>query len=106
VARSIFESPDTFGSMQTKIQGMISTLIAVSGITDGYTREGRLDAASRSDLLQLAKACQGTLGRLEGLRAEFERWGTQSIRQEELSEMTDVLNEQIQGLEGINEKIR
>ena len=105
VFKSLAESPEAFGSMQIKIQGMISTLIAVSSLTDDYVREGRLDATSRSVLAELADASQGTLAQLEGLRTEFERWGTQSIREQEISEMTDTLNKQIQGLEATNGKI-
>lgn len=55
--------------------------------------------------LTFADASQGTLTQLEDLRTEFERWGTRSIIEQELSEMTDTLNKQIQGLDGINRKI-
>ena len=80
-------------------------MISVSSITDEYTSEGRFDAADHADLAQIAKACQGTLGRLESLKIDFEKWGMQEIRGEELSEMTDVLNKQIHDLKEINANI-
>lgn len=104
--RSISESPEAFGSMQAKLQGMISALIAVSGITDEYVHEQRLDSASQSCLVSLAETSQTTLAQLQGLLVDFERWGMQDIRGDEVTQMTERLERQIQGLSDINGKIR
>ena len=100
--RSIAESPEAFGSVQTRIQNIISTLIAVSTMTDEYNREGRLDADTQSNLFELVTNCQDTLGRLEDLRRDFERWGLQSVREGEILEMMKALDTQIQELSAIN----
>lgn len=92
--------------MQSQIRAMISDLVAVLLVTDDYTRENRLDAANRTELAQLAEACQCKLDKLEELKTEFDRWGTQSLREEELSKLTQSFKSEIEGLEGINGKIR
>ena len=103
--RSISETPDVFGSVQGKIQSIISTLIAVSSTTKEYHSEGRIDADTKSNLANLMSGCQDTLGRLEDLKHDFERWGMQSVRGEEIQEMTNTLDNQIQELLAINNTI-
>ncbi|KAL8916015.1 MAG: hypothetical protein Q9208_008746 [Pyrenodesmia sp. 3 TL-2023] len=104
--RSLLESPEAFGSMQAKLQSMIQALIAVSGITDEYVHEQRLDSASQSCLVSLAEASQTTLAQLQRLLEDFEKWGMQDIRRDETTQMTERLEHQIQGLGDINGKIR
>ncbi|KAL8726545.1 MAG: hypothetical protein Q9181_006010 [Wetmoreana brouardii] len=103
--RSISESPEAFGSMQTEIEGLISTLLAVSSVTDDYVREERLDEAGRSMLAQLAETSRSTLAQLEILKTECERWDTQNIQEREITEMTNTLNGLIRGLGEINQNI-
>ncbi|KAL8957185.1 MAG: hypothetical protein Q9193_005480 [Seirophora villosa] len=92
--------------MQSQIRSLINNLISVSGLTDDYVREDRLDSAMQSLLVQLANDSQGTLAQLKALLADFEKWGMQDIREQEITEMTDKLNTEIQALEDINGKIR
>ena len=103
--RSISESPDVFGSIQERIRTVISTLIAVSSMTDEYSREGRLDKDSQFELVKLVADCQDTLSQLERLKCDFEKWGLQSVREEELLEMMNALDNQIQVLSAINSTI-
>lgn len=104
--RTLSETPDAFGSMQSQVRSLINNLIRVSSLTDDYVREGRLDSASQSLLVQLANDSHGTLAQLKALLADFEKWGIQDIRKQEITEMTDKLNTEIQALEDINGKIR
>lgn len=104
--RSLSESPEAFGSMQARLQRIISTLISVSGITNDYVHEQRLDAASQSRLISLAETSQTTLAQLQGLLVDFEKWGMQDIRGDEVTQMTERLEQQIQSLGDINGSIR
>lgn len=92
--------------MQAKLRDTISALISVSGITDEYVHEQRLDATSKSCLVSLAETSQITLAQLEDLLVDLEKWGMQEIRADEITQMTERLEQQIQGLVDINEKIR
>lgn len=73
--RTLSETPDAFGSMQSQVLSLITHLMSISSLTDDYVREGRLDSASQSLLVQLANDSQGTLAQLKALLAEFEKWG-------------------------------
>ncbi|KAL8753859.1 MAG: hypothetical protein Q9184_005299, partial [Pyrenodesmia sp. 2 TL-2023] len=103
--RSLSESPEAFGSIQAKLHTIISTLVGVSGITNDYVQEQRLDAASQSHLVSLAKTSQTTLAQLQDLLEDFEKWGMQDIRGDEVTQMTERLEEQVQSLTDINGKI-
>ena len=48
--RLLMESSECFSSMQAEMQTAIQRLVAASWLTDEYSREGRLDIDSRSDL--------------------------------------------------------
>ena len=103
--RLIADSSTTFGAMQADIQRDIEKLILTSVLTEEYSRESLLDEHSRKKLASVAHDCSDTLQKLQELKEEFERWSTQSFKEDELANVLESLRVQCSALNTINECI-
>ena len=74
-------------------------------MTEEYNREGRLDANTQTNLVELVTGCHDTLSRLDDLKRGIERWGLQRVREDEVLEMTTALDDQIRELSVTNTNI-